>query len=95
MSLNYPGKRPHMKKRNSVRICVEDRVQYLLDRFFVGAAVQDLPTRDLCKRSHSKVSVQDLHERSLSKICILLATSLYKISRRGLLARSLYKMSIR
>jgi hypothetical protein len=58
-----------------VKISVEDRAQYLLDRFSVEAAVQDpfesLPAQGLYKRSPQKISVQVLCNIFLSKIFVL------------------------
>ena len=48
-----------------------------------------MSTENLCEGSQSKISVQALNKRSLGKIAALFTKSLYKISRRGLLARSL------
>ena len=57
-----------------MKISVEDRVQDLLDRFFVEAAVQDpfvrLSVQGVYKRSPQKIFVRDLKVRSLFKLSI-------------------------
>ena len=57
-----------------MKIPVEDRVQDLLDRFFVEAAVQDpfvrLSVQGVYKRSPQKIFVRDLKVRSLFKLSI-------------------------
>ena len=88
-----------------VKISVEDRAQDLLETFSVEAAVQDpcvsLPVQGVYRRSPRKIFVRDFKVRSLFKmipeqdLCSLFTKSLYKISKRGLLARSLYKIATR
>ena len=84
-----------------MKICVEDRAQDLLDSFSEEAAVQDLFVRlsvqGVYKRSPQKIFVRDLKVQ-LGARSLLSSPglwSLYKISIRGLLARSLHKISIR
>jgi len=87
-----------------LKMSVEDYGQDFRDRCSVEAAVKDpfarLSVESAYRRSPQKIPARDLKVRSLFSspgLCKrgLLARSLYKISKRGLLARTLSKLPIR
>ena len=81
--------KPEPETPNSVarNMTLEDRVQDLLVRISVEAAVQDPFVRDLHTSS--------LYNRSLSKISLSLSLSLSQISARDLLARLLQEIPMK
>ena len=83
------------------KISVRDLMARSLHRSPEEVSWQDLLNKISIRHLLTKISVQDLYTRSLGKISYrdlsatdLCAMSLCKISIRGLLARSLYKISI-